>query len=115
MKKLNPPGRFLKKDPKDPNKWIEIDDKQAKQKAKQALRDCGEGAREVRAQISTTAPAQQAQGPGAVPLVPPESAPAVAAAGGNAVTPLTLSPASSTATAAPGALGCTAEFFAVLP
>jgi hypothetical protein len=29
----------------------------------------------------------------------------VAAAGGNAVTPLTLSPASSTATAAPGAIG----------
>ena len=82
MKKLDPPGRFLKKDPKDPNKWIEIDDKQARQKASQALR---EGAPKVRSQISAAAPTQQAQvvgatavpnpalpiGPAAVPLVPP--------------------------------------------
>lgn len=145
MKKLDPPGRFLKKDPKDSNKWVEIDDKQARQKASQALR---EGAPKVRSQISAAAPSQQAQvmgattvsnpalpvGAGAVPLVPPVSvanpalvvrgapaapvpvpfpapgtvppgsAPAVAAAGGNTVTPLTLSPASSTATAAPGAI-----------
>lgn len=147
MKKLDPPGRFLKKDPKDPNKWIEIDDKQARQKASQALR---EGAPKVRSKISAAAPTQQVQvmGAAAVPnpalpvptgavppvpvanpalvvrgspaasvpfpvpvpfpapgTVPPGSAPAVAAAGGNAVTPLTLSPASSTATAAPGAIG----------
>ena len=146
MKKLDPPGRFLKKDPKDPNKWVEIDDKQARQKASQALR---EGAPKVRSQISAAAPTQQqaqvmgatiVPNPallvrtGAVPLVPPVpvanpalavrgapaasvpvpfpapgtvppgSVPAVAAAGANTVTPLTLSPASSTATAAPGAV-----------
>ena len=84
MRKLNPPARFLKKDPNDPDKWIEIDDKQARQKASQALR---EGAPKVRSQIQAAALTQPSQvtgatavpnpalplpaHAGAVPLVPP--------------------------------------------
>ena len=107
MKKLDPPGRFLKKDPKDPNKWIEIDDKQAKQKAKQALRDIPNPALPVGPGAVPVVPPVPVANPaliGGAATVPPGSAPAVAAAGGNAVTPLTLSPASSTAAAAPGAV-----------
>ena len=107
MKKLDPPGRFLKKDPKDPNKWIEIDDKQAKQKAKQALRDIPNPALPVGPGAVPVVPPVPVANPaliGGAATVPPGSAPAVAAAGGNAVTPLTLSPASSTVAAAPGAV-----------
>ena len=39
MRKLTPPSRFLKKDPKDPGKWVEIGDKRAREKAAQALRE----------------------------------------------------------------------------
>ena len=145
MRKLNPPARFLKKDPSDPDKWIEIDDKEARQKASQALR---EGAPKVRSQIQAAlsqpaqamgataipnpalplpvhtgavppvpvanptlvvrgAPATSTPVPVSVPIpgtVPPGSAPVAAAAVTNAITPLILSPASSTATTAPEAV-----------
>lgn len=35
VRELNPPGRFLKKDPKNPNMWIEIGDRKAREKTSQ--------------------------------------------------------------------------------
>lgn len=48
---LDPPGRFLKKDPTDPAVWIEIGDRKAREKTSQALR---EGAPELREELQTT-------------------------------------------------------------
>ena len=48
---LDPPGRFLKKDPKNPAVWIEIGDRKAREKTSQALR---EGAPELRDELQTT-------------------------------------------------------------
>mmetsp|Transcript_21370 Transcript_21370/g.29741 ORF Transcript_21370/g.29741 Transcript_21370/m.29741 type:complete len:466 (-) Transcript_21370:248-1645(-) len=45
IRQLQPPGRFLKKDAKNPNTWIEIGDRKAREKTSQALR---EGAPELR-------------------------------------------------------------------
>ena len=50
MRKLTPPARFLKKDPKDSGKWVEIGDKRAREKAAQALR---EGTSKVRPKPSS--------------------------------------------------------------
>jgi hypothetical protein len=62
MRRLDPPGRFLKKDPKDPERWVEVGDKKAREKASQALR---EGAPKVRFQLGATSPTQhQQQGAG---------------------------------------------------
>lgn len=38
LKGLNPPGRFLREDPKD-KRWIVVDEKEAKRKISQALRE----------------------------------------------------------------------------
>lgn len=48
MRQLDPPGRFLKKDPANPGKWVEIGDKKAREKTSQALR---EGAPELKARV----------------------------------------------------------------
>mmetsp|Transcript_22420 Transcript_22420/g.29461 ORF Transcript_22420/g.29461 Transcript_22420/m.29461 type:complete len:472 (+) Transcript_22420:136-1551(+) len=45
IRQLQPPGRFLKKDAKNPNTWVEIGDRKAREKTSQALR---EGAPELR-------------------------------------------------------------------
>mmetsp|Transcript_16694 Transcript_16694/g.23540 ORF Transcript_16694/g.23540 Transcript_16694/m.23540 type:complete len:495 (+) Transcript_16694:257-1741(+) len=58
IRALDPPGRFLKKDAKHPNTWVEIGDRKAREKTSQALR---EGAPELREVVkngtTTTTPA----------------------------------------------------------
>lgn len=48
IRKLNPPGRFLKKDPSTPGLWVEIGNRKAREKTSQALR---EGAPELREEL----------------------------------------------------------------
>jgi len=48
IRKLSPPGRFLKKDPTRSNTWMEIGDRKAREKTSQALR---EGAPELREEL----------------------------------------------------------------
>jgi hypothetical protein len=48
IRSLDPPGRFLKKDPN--NAWVEIGDRKAREKTSQALR---EGAPELREELQT--------------------------------------------------------------
>lgn len=50
IRNLAPPGRFLKKDPKNPGVWVEIGDRKAREKTSQALR---EGAPELREELQT--------------------------------------------------------------
>eukprot|EP00540_Astrosyne_radiata_P013477 CAMPEP_0116841796 /NCGR_PEP_ID=MMETSP0418-20121206/11152_1 /TAXON_ID=1158023 /ORGANISM="Astrosyne radiata, Strain 13vi08-1A" /LENGTH=392 /DNA_ID=CAMNT_0004472319 /DNA_START=115 /DNA_END=1293 /DNA_ORIENTATION=+ len=47
---LQPPGRFLKKDPQNPGVWVEIGDRKAREKTSQALR---EGAPELREELQS--------------------------------------------------------------
>jgi len=121
MRKLDPPARFLKKDPKNPDKWVEIGDKKAREKASQALR---EGAPKVRRKLRVPEPTVQqkamaiaasldptlraalppppAVNPAVTPVpvpgaAPPASVPAAATATVNAVTPSSLSPANGAA------------------
>lgn len=69
MRKLTPPARFLKKDPKDPGKWVEIGDKRAREKAAQALR---EGTSKIRPKPTCSVPdsvvQQNVMAIGATPL-----------------------------------------------
>jgi hypothetical protein len=51
IRKLSPPGRFLKKDPQNPGAWIDIGDRKAREKTSQALR---EGAPELREELQSS-------------------------------------------------------------
>uniref|UniRef100_A0A7R9ZGE1 DUF6824 domain-containing protein n=1 Tax=Pseudictyota dubia TaxID=2749911 RepID=A0A7R9ZGE1_9STRA len=53
IRKLDPPGRFLKKDSANPGLWVEIGNRKAREKTSQALR---EGAPEKREELSTAHP-----------------------------------------------------------
>jgi len=52
IRKLDPPGRFLKKDSTNPGMWVEIGNRKAREKTSQALR---EGAPEKREELSNHA------------------------------------------------------------
>mmetsp|Transcript_834 Transcript_834/g.1182 ORF Transcript_834/g.1182 Transcript_834/m.1182 type:complete len:589 (-) Transcript_834:160-1926(-) len=60
IRHLDPPGRFLKKDPSNPGQWVEIGNRKAREKTSQALR---EGAPELRNELSEAAAANMQQSP----------------------------------------------------
>jgi hypothetical protein len=79
VRKLDPPGRFLKKDP-NTLYWVDIGDLKAKEKTSQALR---EGAPEIRKKLSSEAAAEDAEDDSEDEAASPDKSMASAESKGN--------------------------------
>ena len=72
IRRLTPPGRFLKRDTENPEKWVDIGDQKAREKTSQALR---EGAPAVREEMTALARKTKASSVQPGLLVPPFNQP----------------------------------------